>query len=76
MITQNYDIVAVPTASFIYDFVAKYPNVTLWGINFNLASQNMQYQIWYNFSQTTLNGDPWGPSILSLRRGIDEAISQ
>ena len=72
------DIVAVPDASYIYDFTIQNPNTTAWGITFNQtgsgSSVNIQYQLWFNASATVNGSDIFGRSILSFVRGLDESI--
>lgn len=82
--TASVDIVSIPNADFIYDYTILNPNVTQWGVTFSQSTlpnggQNIRYQVWYNASQTvnitSLTGDVFGRTVLSLTRGLDEAIS-
>jgi hypothetical protein len=72
------DIVAVPDASYIYDFTIQNPNTTAWGVTFNQtgsgSSINIQYQLWFNASATVNGSDIFGRSVLSFVRGLDESI--
>ncbi|KAJ3217033.1 ATP-binding cassette sub- A member 1 [Dinochytrium kinnereticum] len=75
--TRRYDIVPITNADFLYDYVLLHPNTTNWGVIFKCNDSevmNIQYEIWYNASQTLNDTDVLGRSIVSLMRGIDEAI--
>ena len=67
----------MPSADFIYDFSLSRTNVTKWGIHFNIdqsTNYNIQYQIWFNETLIANQSDPYSFEVLSLMRGIDEAI--
>lgn len=77
------DIVPVSGPDFIYDYIARFPNRTRWGITFNTSfastgAQNIQYQVWYNASATNnvtaTTTDIFGRDVLAMTRGMDEAI--
>jgi hypothetical protein len=74
-------MVPVPNADFIYGYTLKNPNVTQFGISFNqtnptdLSNTNIQYQLWYNSTETINGTDVFGREFLSMFRAIDEAIS-
>ena len=70
-------IVSIPSESFMYNFIVANQNVTNWGIIFNettLPFRNIQYQIWFNSSRISNDEDIFSVQMLSLMRGIDEAI--
>ena len=69
----------VPVASpdFIYNYALHHPNITQWGISFAQSWNpipTVQYQIWYNASLVANGTDVFGRSLVSLLRGMDEAI--
>ena len=72
-------IVGVPSEEFMYQYILGIPNTTYFGVTFNNAQNVIQYQIWYNYTLTrnrTRDGlfDPFNTQILSLMKGLDEAI--
>ncbi|KAJ1524694.1 hypothetical protein HK096_000936, partial [Nowakowskiella sp. JEL0078] len=70
-------IVRVPDSDFIYQYVMKNQNITKWGISFSQVETprlNIQYQIWANHTLASNGTDFFGREMLSLMRGIDEAI--
>jgi ABC-type Na+ transport system ATPase subunit NatA len=77
-LSASLDIVPVPSADFIYDYAIKFPNTTAWGVVFNQPARpgptNIQYQIWFNATNTANKTDIFGRTVLSLMRGLDEAI--
>jgi hypothetical protein len=69
----------VQTSDFIYDYAVSNPNVTKWGITFNRTTTpalNIQYQLWYNYSNVANGTDIFGREVVSFIRGLDEAISE
>jgi hypothetical protein len=72
------DIVPVPDADFVYNFTLQNPNTTAWAISFNQPasspSLNVQYQLWFNATNTANKSDIFGRTVLSFVRGLDEAI--
>ncbi|KAG9301727.1 hypothetical protein G9A89_002959 [Geosiphon pyriformis] len=73
---KNFGIIAVPDASFIYNYTLYNPNITLFGIEFTTVSgppTNYRYQIWYNSSHSDITLHE-AKQLLSFQRGIDEAI--
>jgi hypothetical protein len=72
------DIVPVPNADFIYSYALRHPNTTAWGITFNQEGTgpaiNLQYQLWFNATNTANGSDIFGRTVLSFVRGLDEAI--
>ncbi|KAI8894545.1 hypothetical protein BC833DRAFT_604469 [Globomyces pollinis-pini] len=77
-LSTKLDIAAVPNADFIYDFAVLHPNTTSWGITFNQPADssvlNIQYQLWFNATNVANSTDIFGRPLLSMIRGIDEAI--
>ncbi|KAJ2990991.1 ATP-binding cassette sub- A member 1 [Globomyces sp. JEL0801] len=73
-----YDIVPVPDEDFIYNYALQNPNTTAWGITFNQPKEspnvNIQYQLWFNATNNANGTDIFGRAVLSMVRGIDEAI--
>ncbi|KAI8909840.1 hypothetical protein EDD86DRAFT_247174 [Gorgonomyces haynaldii] len=72
-----YDIVPVPSADFIYDYTLQNPNTTAWGVVFNQTGttiRNVQYQVWFNATNTRNGSDIYDRTVLSLVRGLDEAL--
>lgn len=72
------DIVPVPDADFIYDFTLQNPNTTAWAVSFSQPAAstpiNIQYQLWFNATNTANFSDIFGRSVLSFVRGLDESI--
>ncbi|KAK9700667.1 hypothetical protein K7432_012081, partial [Basidiobolus ranarum] len=69
--------VAVPDYEFIYNYTLRHPNTTLYGIEFSTEPgppTNYRYQIWFNSTLMSNGTDVFGDQILSLVRGLDEAI--
>ncbi|KAF9918705.1 ATP-binding cassette sub- A member 1 [Lobosporangium transversale] len=72
-------MVPVPNGKFIYDYTLSHPNVTRFGIEFSIVPgppKNYVYQTWFNFTNTANDTDPFGDSLLSFTRAVDEAIMQ
>lgn len=75
--TTKMGMVPVPDDDFIYQYTLRNNNVTEWGIFFNETTsprRNIQYQIWYNSTQTINTTDVFGLKLVSLMRSLDEAI--
>ncbi|OAJ36263.1 hypothetical protein BDEG_20455 [Batrachochytrium dendrobatidis JEL423] len=76
--TQVYDMVPVPNADFIYNYALKHPNATSWGLTFNQPAAttpiNIQYQLWFNATNSANGSDIFGRNVLAFVRGLDEAI--
>lgn len=72
------DIIPVPNSDFIYTYALRHPNTTAWGITFNQngtgSSINLQYQLWFNATNTANGSDIFGRTVMSFVRGLDEAI--
>ncbi|KAF9987241.1 ATP-binding cassette sub- A member 1 [Mortierella antarctica] len=72
-------MVPVPNAKFIYDYTLQNPNTTRFGIEFSIVEgppKNFVYQTWFNFTNSANSTDPFGDSLLSFTRAVDEAILQ
>ncbi|KAJ3102571.1 ATP-binding cassette sub- A member 1 [Phlyctochytrium planicorne] len=70
-------IVPIPSSDFLYEYVLAHPNTTNWGVIFKCNDSdvaNIQYEIWYNASRTLNGTDILGRELISLLRGLDEAI--
>ncbi|RKP05002.1 ABC-2 family transporter protein-domain-containing protein [Thamnocephalis sphaerospora] len=70
-------MVPVDSAAVIYNYTLAHPNVTAFGIEFTSTpgdQPSYRYQIWYNNSLHGNGTDQYGTPILSLMRGLDEAI--
>ncbi|KAF8939132.1 ATP-binding cassette sub- A member 1 [Haplosporangium gracile] len=55
------------------------PNTTRFGIEFSIVEgppKNYVYQTWFNFTTSANGTDPFGDSLLSFTRAVDEAILQ
>ncbi|KAI8909842.1 hypothetical protein EDD86DRAFT_190712 [Gorgonomyces haynaldii] len=75
--TAKKGIYKVSSPSFIYDYTFKNPNTTSWGIAFNQSttnSKNIQYQVWFNASNVINGSDIFSRYVLSVVRGVDEAL--
>ncbi|KAF9183513.1 ATP-binding cassette sub- A member 1 [Haplosporangium sp. Z 11] len=75
--TTTLGMVPVPSGQFIYDYTLQNPNTTRFGIEFSIVEgppKNFVYQTWFNFTNTANLTDPFGDSMLSLTRAVDEAI--
>ncbi|PVU88443.1 hypothetical protein BB561_005858 [Smittium simulii] len=75
-ISRKYGIVSVPSEDFIYNYSLNHPNTTTFGINFDVDRTNdvYKYQIWFNTTVQRNGTIPYNTRVLSLMRGIDEAI--
>ncbi|KAJ3192282.1 ATP-binding cassette sub- A member 1 [Irineochytrium annulatum] len=63
----------------IYDYALAKPNTTRWAVVWDVETLsgpnlNVRYQVWFNGSQTANGTDYFGRELLSVVRGIDEAI--
>ncbi|KAJ3117495.1 ATP-binding cassette sub- A member 1 [Phlyctochytrium bullatum] len=72
-------IYPVPDQDFIYNYALNNPNVTRWAVNFDIRNPgtpqvNVRYQLWFNASLTANASDLFGREMLSVTRGLDEAI--
>ncbi|KAG0343839.1 ATP-binding cassette sub- A member 1 [Podila humilis] len=70
-------MVPVPSGQFIYDYTLNNPNTTRFGIEFSIVPgppKNYAYQTWFNFTNSANGTDPFGDSLLSFTRAVDEAI--
>ncbi|KAF9207623.1 ATP-binding cassette sub- A member 1 [Haplosporangium sp. Z 27] len=77
--TLTLGMVPVPNSQFIYNYTLTNPNVTRFGIEFSIVEgppKNYAYQTWFNFTNAANSTDPFGDSMLSFTRAIDEAILQ
>ncbi|KAJ1552038.1 hypothetical protein HK405_012921, partial [Cladochytrium tenue] len=75
--SQPMGIIAVPDEDFIYNYALRHPNVTQWAISFDNSDTlvtNIQYTLWYNASLTRDGEDIFANGLLSVMRGMDEAI--
>jgi len=68
------DIVAVPAVQNLYDYTIKFPNTTYFGVSFISSPPDIRYQIWFNHTLTQNGTDVYDVGLLSLHRGLDEAI--
>ncbi|KAI8053322.1 hypothetical protein BDF22DRAFT_683893 [Syncephalis plumigaleata] len=70
-------MVPVSNAEFIYQYALRHPNVTSFGIEFNILPgppANYRYQLWYNNTLYNDDNNGYNTQIHRLMRGIDEAI--
>ncbi|KAF9992881.1 ATP-binding cassette sub- A member 1 [Entomortierella chlamydospora] len=77
--SSTLGMVPVPDGQFIYNYTLTNPNVTRFGIEFSIVQgppKNYAYQTWFNFTNAANSTDPFGDSLLSFTRAIDEAILQ
>ncbi|KAI7820422.1 hypothetical protein BC939DRAFT_234263 [Gamsiella multidivaricata] len=77
--TSTLGMVPVPNSQFIYNYTLQNPNTTRFGIEFSIVPgppKNYVYQTWFNFTTTANQTDPFGDSLLSFTRAVDEAIMQ
>ncbi|KAI9329664.1 hypothetical protein DFJ73DRAFT_631314 [Zopfochytrium polystomum] len=75
--TRSMGIVPVSDERFLYNYVLQNPNRTMWGVSFDKKDTqllNVQYNIWYNSTQTRNDFDIFANGPLSFMRGLDEAI--
>ncbi|KAF9585397.1 ATP-binding cassette sub- A member 1 [Lunasporangiospora selenospora] len=75
--TRKMGMVPVPNGQFIYNYTLNNPNSTRFGIEFSIVQgppKNYVYQTWFNFTNSANDTDPFGDSMLSFTRAIDEAI--
>ncbi|ORX92586.1 hypothetical protein K493DRAFT_316510 [Basidiobolus meristosporus CBS 931.73] len=70
-------MVPVANYEFIYNYTLQNPNKTLFGIEFSTEPgppANYRYQVWFNSTLMSNGTDVFGDQVLSLVRGLDEAI--
>ncbi|ORZ10899.1 ABC-2 family transporter protein-domain-containing protein [Catenaria anguillulae PL171] len=67
-------IVPVPNPDFIYNYVLTNPNTTQFGVAFQSTLPTARYQLWYNTTQAANGSDIYAGELLSMQRGLDEAI--
>lgn len=79
--TSVTGIVPVPDSDFIFQYALNNTNTTRWAVVFNNQTSttsnptlNIQYQLWFNTTLSANGSDPYGREILSMMRGLDEAI--
>ena len=74
--SSHLGFVPVPSPDFIYDYVLRHPNSTLFGISFNITGTSYKYEVWYNASLFAGPGlrDFFAPPLLYLERTLEEAI--
>jgi hypothetical protein len=82
--TGNLGISAVPSESFLSQFLVQNPNVTTWAVSFNITpSVNQpgvtlyQYQLWYNFTnaaRTEVSYAPGGQFLLTSSDPFGDSI--
>lgn len=74
--TSNLGFIPVPSSDFIYNYVLKWPNSTLLGVNFNITGNSYKYQVYYNASlfQASNPSDFMSPQLLYLERTLEESI--
>ncbi|KAJ3339044.1 ATP-binding cassette sub- A member 1 [Entophlyctis luteolus] len=70
-------IYPVVSQDFIYNYALAHPNVTKWAVTFDTVTSprlNVRYQLWYNASLVANVSDIFGRELVSVIRGLDEAI--
>ncbi|KAJ3113665.1 ATP-binding cassette sub- A member 1 [Physocladia obscura] len=70
-------IYPVQSQDYIYNYALNHPNVTRWAVTFDTVTSphlNVRYQLWYNASLTANSSDIFGRELVSVIRGLDEAI--
>ncbi|KAJ3196135.1 ATP-binding cassette sub- A member 1 [Irineochytrium annulatum] len=72
-------IYPVASDDFIYNYALANPNITQWAIRFDTKNAgqpnvNVRYQLWFNGTNSANISDIFGRTMLSVVRGIDEAI--
>ena len=79
-ISTNTGIGTVASEADLSNFIIAHPNQTLYGIQFfwsdtnNVASNQIQYQIWYNASIVKNATDIYGDQLVAVARNMDETI--
>ncbi|ORX44542.1 hypothetical protein BCR36DRAFT_334597 [Piromyces finnis] len=78
-VTKRHDVIHVPNSNFMYDYALNHQNYTFFGVLFDIKKDNditnYRYQIWYNSTLNKNQTDTLGSRVLSVSRGIDEAIA-
>ncbi|ORY36002.1 P-loop containing nucleoside triphosphate hydrolase protein [Rhizoclosmatium globosum] len=70
-------IYPVTSQDYIYNYALNHPNVTRWAVTFDTVTTpylNVRYQVWYNASLSANGSDIFGRELVSVVRGLDEAI--
>lgn len=78
-VKERHDIVHVPNSNFIYNYSLMHHNFTHFGVVFDIKREtngatNFRYQVWYNATLHQNDTDSFGSRVLSVARGLDEAI--
>ncbi|KAJ3185215.1 ATP-binding cassette sub- A member 1 [Gaertneriomyces sp. JEL0708] len=76
-VERKMGMVPVPDQDFIYAHTLVHPNVTNWAVTFTITDTpilNVAYQVWYNASRIGNGTDVFGRELVSVMRGLDEAI--
>jgi len=77
---KRHDIVHVPNSNYMYNYALNHQNYTFFGVLFDIKKENditnFRYQVWYNSTLNKNGTDTFGSRVLSVARGIDEAISK
>ncbi|KAG0229733.1 ATP-binding cassette sub- A member 1 [Actinomortierella wolfii] len=74
---RTFGFVPVPNTDFIYQYGIQFPNTTRFGVEFSIVDgppKNYRYQTWFNYTSDSNQTDPFGDSLLSFTRAVDEAI--
>ncbi|PVU98300.1 hypothetical protein BB559_001689 [Furculomyces boomerangus] len=73
---KMYGIVSAPEQNFIYNYALNNPNTTAFGITFDIDKANdiYKYQLWFNSTVQRNDTAAFNIRVLSLLRGVDEAI--
>jgi len=78
-VDKRYDLVHVPNSNFMYNYALNNQNYTYFGVLFDIKKDNgitnYRYQIWYNSTLNYNATDSFGSRVISVARGIDEAIA-
>ncbi|OUM61279.1 hypothetical protein PIROE2DRAFT_20971 [Piromyces sp. E2] len=79
-VKEKHDVIHVPNSDFIYDYTLKHPNVTNYGVLFDVKRvndlTNFRYQLWFNSTSNYNETDSYSTNVAGVARGIDEAIVQ
>ncbi|ORY28097.1 P-loop containing nucleoside triphosphate hydrolase protein [Neocallimastix californiae] len=78
-VTKKLDVIHVPNSNFMYNFALTHQNYTHFGLLFDIKKDgdvtNYRYQVWYNSTLNKNGTDTFGSRVISVARGIDEAIA-
>ena len=72
--TAQLGIVPIADEAVLYNYVLANPNTTLFSVTFQSRLPSARYQLWYNTTQFANGTDLYDGQVVSMQRGLDEAL--